>query len=380
MEQETPGGTPPVAVTTPVAAQPATSSSTVQDDFKQKAQSVQSRADLTRAIEEMKRQPKPTAQKPVTETPAVEATPVAEPVATPAETSEATPEPAVEPEQPEQPAAATEPDATTEEETDGGEGPVTPLTGKRAHIRVNEADEIGKLALAYQKRNRDWTLEQALDAAKKQMGIAPQKQEATAEPKGPQMPKTVQDVDAALEQKLTEYEKALADVNFEQAGKINREILKLTVHRSTIERSAEREQQTAETKFNADFDASEAKAVEFYPFYADTNSPAAKRMKEIEATLKATDDPLYFSPNKPLKLAQMVAAELNIAPKSKTATPAKPAAAPAPTPAPKKGVVPSGSNRTVPPAPKPAVDPEISGIKTPGDFRKQMRKLGVPGY
>jgi hypothetical protein len=360
-----------------VAAQPATSSSTVQDDFKQKAQSVQTPADVRRAIEEMKRQPKPTAQTPAPVTPAVEATPAAEPEATPAATSEATPEPASG--DPEQPAEATpaEPVATPEEETDGGEGPVTPLTGKRAHIRVNEADEVGKLALAYQKRNRDWTLEQALDAAKKQLGVTPQP--TPEKPAGPQMPKTVQETDAAMAQKLAEYKKAMSEVRFEDAADINAEIMQLTLHRSTIERSAEREQQQAAAKYDADFDASEAKAAEFYPFVSDSNSPAAKRMKEIEETLKATDDPLYYSPNKPLKLAQMVAAELNIAPKSKTATPAKPAAAPA-TPTPKKGVVPSGSNRTVPPAPKPAIDPEISAIKTPLDFRKQMRKMGVPGY
>lgn len=340
-------------------------------------------ADVTRAIQEMKRQPKQPAPPPTTPPAAVEATPAAEPVVTPTESSEATPDPvASEPEQTaEVTPPAAEPEQQPEEDPDGGEGPVTPLTGKRAHIRVNEADEVGRLALAFQKRNRDWTLAQALEAANKQLGITPQKQEANTpeQPKGPQMPKTVQETDAAMAQKLADYKKAMSEVRFEDAADINAEIMQLTLHRSSIERSAEREQQQAVAKYDADFDASEAKATELYAFVSDPAHPASKRMKEIEATLKATDDPLYYSPNKPLKVAQMVAAELNIAPKSKIATPAKPAAAPA-TPAPKKGVVPSGSSRTVPPAPKPAIDPEISSIQTMNDLRKQMRRLKVPGY
>lgn len=378
MDTETPGGTPLATVVTPVAAQPATSSSTVQDDFKQKAQSAQTPADVRRAIEEMKRQPKQQpAPKPAAEPAAVEATPAPDPAAVVPESSEATPEAATgETEQPAE-APATEPE-TPEEEADGGEGPVTPLTGKRAHIRVNEADEVGKLALAYQKRNRDWTLEQAIDAAKKQLGVTPQKPEAE-QPKGPQMPKTVQDTDTVMAQKLADYKKAMSDVRFEDAADIQAELMRLSLHRSSIERNADNEQRQAAAKYDADFDASEAKASELYAFVSDPASAAAKRMKEIEATLKATEDPLYFHPNKPLKLAQMVAAELNIAPKSKTATPAKPAAAPA-TPTPKKGVVPSGASRTVPPPQKPAIDPEIAAIQTPAQFRTQMRKMKVPGY
>lgn len=370
METATPEGTPPATVTTPVAAQPATSSSTVQASSTQQPE-IRTPLDVRRAIEEMKRQPKQQAPAPTpaAEPAAVEATPAADPVAEPAP-SEATPEAA--PGDPEQPAAPAE----------EGDDTVTPLTGKRAHIRVNEADEVGKLALAYQMRNRDWTLEQAIDAAKKQLGVTPQTTEATptTSDNTPQMPKTVQETDTTVAQKLAEYKKAMAEVRFEDAADIQTEIMKLSLHRSTLERNADTEAQRAEAKYHADYDKAEAKASELYAFMAEPESPAAKRMKEIEATLKATEDPLYYSPQKPLKIAQMVAAELNIAPKSKTATPAKPAAAPAQTQAPKKGVVPSGSARTVPPAPKPAIDPEIANIKTPADFRAQMRKLKVPGY
>lgn len=374
-----PEGTPP-AQATPVAAQPATSSSTVQSDFNSRVQSASSLAEIRKLRSELPKKvaaPPPPAPVPASPAPAAaEETPAATPEATTTEPSEATPEP-VASDQPEQAATPEQPDAETED-TDEGEGPVSPVTGKRIHLRVNDADEVGKLALAFQKRNRDWSLKQAIEAAEKQLGIAPQQTEKPAEtaPSGPQMPKTVQETDTVVAQKLADYKKAMAEVRFEDAADLQVELMKLNLHRSSLERSVEREQQQAAAKYDADFTASEAKAVDLYPFAADAASPGYKRIQEIYATLKATEDPLIHSPNMPLKLAQMVAAELNIAPKSKNATPAKPAAAPA-TPAPKKGVVPSGSSRTTPPPPKPAIDPAISGIKTLADLRKAKLSVGL---
>ena len=383
MEQTTPVGTPP-AQATPVAAQPATSSSTVQSDFNSRVQNATSLTEIRKLRQELPKQVKAAAQPPAQPTAAPQAPAAAEetPAAEPAEAtvpaaSEATPEPAATSEA-EQATAPDQPEAAETDDSDDGEGPVSPVTGKRIHLRVNDADEVGKLALAFQKRNRDWSLKQAIEAAEKQLGIAPQQTERQTEekPTGPQMPKTVQETDATVAQKLAEYKKAMSEVRFEDAADIQAELMRLNLHRSNLERSAEREQQTAAAKYDADFSASEAKATEMYPFVADPASPGAKRIQEIYATLKATEDPLIHSPNMPLKLAQMVAAEMNIAPKSKNATPAKPAAAPA-TPAPKKGVVPSGSSRTVPPPPKPAVDERISGIKTYADLRKAKQAMGL---
>lgn len=375
-----PEGTPP-ANATPVAAQPAPSSSTVQSDFNSRVASANTVGEVRRLREELAKQPKPTAQPPVQPAvpapAAVEETPAVAAEATIPEASEATPEqPATS--EPEQTTTPEQPETETED-TDEGEGPVSPVTGKRIHLRVNDADEVGKLALAFQKRNRDWSLRQAIEAAEKQLGITPQqaaKEETTEAPKGPQMPKTVQETDSVVAQKLVDYKKAMAEVRFEDAADLQVELMRLNLHRSSLERTVEREQQQSAAKYDADFSASEAKATSLYPFVADPASPGLKRIQEIDAALKANGDPLWNSPDKPLKLAQMVAAELNIAPKSKNATPAKPAAAPAPT-VPKKGVVPSGSSRTVPPPPKPAIDPAISGIKTLADLRKAKQSMGL---
>ena len=306
----------------------------------------------------------------------VEVTPEAQPTeAVVPEAGEATPAP--ETEQVTPPAdQSTEP----EESEDGGEGPVTPLTGKRAHIRVPENDEVGRLALAFQKRNRDWTLSQALEAAQKQLGVTPQKSEATPEatPAEPTMPKTVQDTQSTYDQTFVEYRKAMSEVRFEDAADLNAKLMQLTLHRSTLERRAEQDKVQQEQKYTERFESSVAKASDMYPFAADPMSPGGKRMLEIDAALKQNEDPLYYSPDRPLKIAQMVAAEMNIAPKKKGQPAPAPAAAPTPA-APKKGIVPQGSSRTVPPAPKPAVDPEITNIKSMADLRAQFKRLGIRG-
>ncbi len=76
--------------------------------------------------------------------------------------------------------------------------------------------------------------------------------------------------------------------------------------------------------YEAAFSVSDAKAVELYDFASDPNSEGSKRMLEIDDALKANGDPLYNDPNKPLIIAQMVAKEMRIPPKSIKSSTAKP--------------------------------------------------------
>jgi hypothetical protein len=85
------------------------------------------------------------------------------------------------------------------------------------------------------------------------------------------------------------------------------------------------EDQRAIDEYNRRFTASEAKATELYAFASRADSEGGKRMLEIEAELKAKNDPLYFSPDKPLIIARMVAREMRIAPRTKTPETVKPA-------------------------------------------------------
>ena len=383
----TPSGTPPASSAVPAAAPAPASSSTVpKTDINSAVQGARTPAELRALATQLRENPKlmfdPKAPKPAAPAadpaPAVEATPAAEPAP---ETPPAEPEATQEGEQPAaEPSPETPEGADPEEDGDDGEGPVSPLSGKRAHLRLNEADEVGRLALAYQRRNKDWSLEQSLDAARKQLGINPV--EAKAQPKEDPataaLPKTVQDVDTLTSQLLAEYKKAMSEVRFEDAADTQAKLMQLTQHRSNLERSAERQEAQAAAKYDSDFDQAAAQAVDLYPFAADTKSPAGKRMAQIEADLKRLNDPLYYSPQKPLKIAQMVAAELNIAPRNKNAAPAKPAAVPT-APAPKKGMVPTGGSRSTPPPAntKPVIDQKISAVRNVHELRQVLRSVGV---
>jgi len=371
------GGNPPQqAVVTPAAAPAPASSSTSQTDINAKVREANNPAAL-RALAEQLRQnpintaaPKPPAQPVVEETPAVEE---AAPETPQDPVGEETP---TEPEANPQGEAAQEPES--EEGDDSGDGPVTPISGKRAHLRLPETDQVGRLAAALMKRNRDMPMAEAVAKASEQLGVKPAaSQEAESAPEVPGFPKTVQEVDALTKQRLADYKRAMTEVRFEDAADIQAELLGLTQHRSNLERNAERQSTQAAAKYDSDFSQSEAKAVDLYPFAADPKSPGGKRMMEIERALEQNGDPLFHSPNKPLRIAQMVAAEMNIAPKSKT-PPAKPAAAPV-APTQKKGVLPAGSSRSTPPAANqpPAIDARIKAVNNPYELRKLLREVGV---
>lgn len=297
--------------------------------------------------------------------------------ATPA--SEETPAEEISGEEPEAQSAETE--GGEAEEDDGGDGPITPITAKRTHLRLAENDQVGRLAASYMKRNRDMPMQDALDKARLQLGIKPEK-DAAQEPVKPasNLPPTVEAVDSAIDSLETERAKALTELRFEDVAKIDSSMRKLDRHRSNLERDSEKQLAKQVESYDRGFAASESKAVELYEFAAQPDSVGGKRMLQIEADLKANDDPLFNSPDKPLRIAQMVAAELSIAPRRKgAATPPAKAAAPV-VPVPKKGVVPSGSNRTVPVATnqQPAINSEIRAAKSIGDLRKLHAKIGLP--
>ncbi len=195
------------------------------------------------------------------------------------------------------------------------------------------------------------------------------------------MPQTIEAVDSLEEQILATREKELIGLNFEEVAKLDVRLRKLDRHRANLEKDAAKQESEAITSYASGFAASESKASELYDFASKPDSAGGKRMLEIENDLKENDDPLYNDPNKPLRIAQMVAAELGIAPRKKGAPTPAPAAKPAAPVAPvaKKGVVPSGASRTtVPVTTKPAIDAEILAAKNPYELRKVKEKYGIP--
>lgn len=80
--------------------------------------------------------------------------------------------------------------------------------------------------------------------------------------------------------------------------------------------------QRAETVTSA-YEASAKQTAELYPDAVKEGTPLYKRMAEIHATLEETGDPLISDHNKALKIAQMAAKELLIAPRKAPASAAK---------------------------------------------------------
>jgi hypothetical protein len=278
--------------------------------------------------------------------------------------------------------AADEPEA---EEDDGGDGPVTPISGKRTHLRLAADDKVGRLAASYMKRNRDLPMEEAMARAKAQLGIKdePARTDPNAEAAAQtNAPESVDAVDAAIKDLRAQRKKANTELNFELVSELSDKLEDLIQQRFQVERQAERKQMEASASYDKQFTASEAKAAELYPLAGDPKSEFGKRMMEVEAELRANGDPLYENPMKPLRIAQMVAAEMNIAPRKKgapaTTAPAK--AVPAVAQAPKKQVLPSGSSKTVAPVvnQKPAIDSEVNQVRSINDLRNLRRKLGLP--
>lgn len=363
---------------TPAAATADASSSTAQDNVSEfsaraaAANTPQAVLDLVRDSVEGK----------VSDKPAVKPTETADPLPPDLQAAANTPAETTDTETTtETPETTTEEGADDTDETALGDGPVTPIRSNRPRVQLPTNDEVGRLAISYQKRNRDWTLSEAIAAAEKQLGIkhpAPTAPDATQNQEESQLPQTVDAVTESIKQLRAERKKANAELRFEDSSDISDRLEDLIEHKSKLERQAEQSQIAKATQYDRDFTASEAKANELYEFTAQADSPGAKRMLEIEADLKALDDPIYYSPDKPLKIAQMVAREMNIAPRRKGA-PVVPKVTPTPVVVPKKNVLPGGESRTVPPAvaAKPAIDAKIEGIRTLGDLTKVYQELGI---
>jgi hypothetical protein len=304
------------------------------------------------------------------ETPAAVETPAGE---TP-ETPETTETPA---------AAAPETDPDAEDEDDGGEGPVTPVSGKRTHLRLPDSDKVGRLATALMKRNRDMPMEEAIEKARKQLGVkteAPKGEVTEANPPG--FPDTVDATTAEITKLRAERKEANTNLNFEKATELSDKIEDLHNHRFKLERQGERKQADAEKAYNQQFATSESRSKELYDFAGNPESPGARRMAEIDADLLTNGDPLYHSPDKPLRVAQMVAAELNIAPRKKgaPATPVKPAAPISAAQPAKKQVLPGGGSRTTPPPVNqpPAINAAVAKVQSPAEWRAFKKANGLP--
>jgi hypothetical protein len=217
-----------------------------------------------------------------------------------------------------------------------------------------------------------------------------------------EIPAELTALDAEIAQTRAQRKAAMADVDMARAADLDDKLDELREKRFTALAAHERaktqraleeqkrvdqekqEAAAAEARYKQEFDAAGAKAAELYPFVADVKSPLRARMKEIDKALQENDDPLFHDPKKPLRIAQMVAAEAGIAPKPTTAkkqqapAAAKPPISTKPVGEKSRPPIASGDSRTKTGRTEfAALEKKISSLKTPEQLNAFMEDLGA---
>jgi hypothetical protein len=196
---------------------------------------------------------------------------------------------------------------------------------KRTRLSLEQMDDVDRLAIVLKRRNPDMSLAEAIDRAKKQLGITAETGNTeSAKPKSATVEPSQVDV---LQEKLNALKErhaaALAEYDTANAAEVLKEIEEVT---SKLVDARVAAKTTAPQKADADAEnakqveaASQRKALELYPDVANAQSPLFKRMLEIDNALRESDNPLYFDPGKYLRIAQMAANDLGISPGRKLA-------------------------------------------------------------
>ncbi len=270
--------------------------------------------------------------------------------------------------------AAEEDDEDDKDETDGADASAK---SKKKPYRLRGSNDVEDRAFELKKRNRDLSLEECLARAKKEiLGEEPKKTEETPAADG--MPATIEDAQAKLKELRAAKSKAMRDeLDLAKADELDLEMEKVRDHMMVLERRKITEQTRAEQKYLQEFGASQEKASSLYQFLSDEKSAGFIRAREIDELMKEEGDPTFHNPNKPLIIAQMVAAELRIAPKSKKSPAATAPATKPTTSAPKPAsVISSGGSRTVTQSTQSGQQAAAIDAIPVGDF-DALRKLGV---
>ncbi|MFT4177539.1 MAG: hypothetical protein QM627_12915 [Luteolibacter sp.] len=260
-----------------------------------------------------------------------------------------------------------EADAEEEEEEEPDDEPK-----KAKSIRVKPSDEIEATAFALKRQNPKWSLDECLSKAKLVHG-----DEASAEDgSDPALPKSLDEAKDRLKELRTAKKKAFDDLEFSEAARLDSEIDDLRDHMDALKVRETDQQRARESEFTEAVKLSQEKAVLLYPATTDANSALVKRMEELDAQMQDDDNPLFYSPDKAFKLAQMAANDLGIAPRNPKA-PAKPVKKTVPS----RPVQPaSGSARSSTPVSSAAkLDSAIDDLQSMDDYEKMVQALGVSG-
>jgi hypothetical protein len=217
------------------------------------------------------------------------------------------------------------------------------------------SDPLEKALAAVRSANPSLSIKQALALA--EQIVAP---EAVAQEEQAPVPPPISDLKAELKDLRQQHRKALRD--YAEDSEIEAIEARMDEIEENLLPAAQQHEQQLQVQIVQTFEEHAAKAVNLYPDAAKEGSALYNRMAQIHADLEATGNPLVNSPDKALKIAQMAANELNIAPRR--ANPANPGTR---STAPMTRPLADPSQRTSSPRVT-RVDEAIANLKSPEDW------------
>lgn len=209
-----------------------------------------------------------------------------------------------------------------EDKEDESESEAEAQSREKSRFRLRSDDPVERRAFELRARNPDLGIEDCLQRAKRELGVADtgdneegDGDDASSEANTPEA------IEARIAELREQRKQARELLDMEKADDLDDQIVEMRFQlqqaKSTFEQSQSVAQQRQESEFNEQWDNAAARAESLYPDLLAEGSDAFDRMAEMDAALKESDDPRYYAADKPLRLAQMVAAERNIAPKAK---------------------------------------------------------------
>ena len=261
---------------------------------------------------------------------------------------------------------------------------------KRTRLNLESRDEVTRMAVVLMRRNRDMGVEEALEKARAKLGVSPAASAAQpAAEDATKAPAAGPDPLVELESKLAAaraaHKAAMDEFDVDKAHAAMGEVEKLVGQVAAVKTAAATakakpeaakpapattaaDEAEAARQANA---AAQQKALELYPDVANGKSPLFLRMVEIDAQLKATDNPLYYDPGKYLRVAQMAANDLGIPPGRKAQPAAQPKPKPTPAPQPFVGV----RTATQQKGGDAEIERRVQAARDEDDYRALLREL-----
>lgn len=201
--------------------------------------------------------------------------------------------------------------------------------------RITAKSDLESRAFELYRRNPDMSLEEALQrVGGKKAPVTAEEPNGTvpvSETKAPEQTKsdapTVESLTARRKELIAEIKQANSDFDYERASDLQIELAELPFK---IMQAQEQERSAATAKHTAFESAvaeAEARAIAMYPDISVDGSEFRARMEDIHARLEEAGDDLLSQPDCGLRIAQMAARELNIAPSAKSGKQSPPQAA-----------------------------------------------------